>query len=219
MLITIEGLPGSGKSTQRKAVANYFRQIGYQTVVESNFSNWNNESSAIVSHLATNGPGTPLEKLFFFLADGAGFISRFVRPISHHGNSPVVIAAGGPDGIIAYQGFAENIAPIKLLAQMRDLAMGDSRPDITLLLDIAPKDVELSEGKTHENPESRREYFTKVRAGYLEIATLEPNRFIVIDASGTQEDTSDKICIEIAKFYSNLRKPQNSYSKPSNFVN
>jgi dTMP kinase len=83
--------------------------------------------------------------------------------------------------------------------------LGDLRPDITILLD-APVEVGMSRATKRGNPDrldvERAEFYTRVRDCYLDLAKAEPERFVIVDASGTLDQVSaliDELAIEILK--------------------
>jgi len=74
---------------------------------------------------------------------------------------------------------------------LADWVLGDLRPDITILLD-APVDVGMSRTTRRGNPDrldvERAEFYTRVRDCYLDLAKAEPERFVIVDASGTLDE-------------------------------
>jgi dTMP kinase len=98
---------------------------------------------------------------------------------------------------MVYQGFARGLS-IELIGKLHQLLFDDLKPDVTLLLDLSPQVglerawQQLNNGQ-RSGDESRFEaeavaFHEKVRAGYLELARFEPERFRIIDAAQTQNE-------------------------------
>lgn len=218
MLITIEGLPHAGKKVQRDLLANALAKMGYNPTTQTSFTGWNSQESLIINSLAVNGPGTPLEKLFLFLADQAGFVDRLVRPVFKYGGAinqqtgrpgnPAIICAGGPDSIVAFQGFGEQLAPIKQLVDMRNLALGGALPDLTIYLDIHVDEM-MARVPADERAAIERkgpEYYNNVRKGFLEMANIESDRVKIVQSNISDEGIHERIMEVVRQFLSERRR-------------
>jgi dTMP kinase len=106
------------------------------------------------------------------------------------------------DATVVYQGFARGL-DTRFIYELHRLVLEDFKPDITILLDLSPRIglarawKQLDNG-TRSGTESRFEeetlsFHEKVRAGYLELARLEPERFRTIDASGDENQVQKDI--------------------------
>jgi dTMP kinase len=206
MLITIEGLPYAGKKVQRNMLAEALTKMGYHPTTQTSFTGWNSQESLIINSLAVNGPGTPLEKLFLFLADQAGFMDRLVRPVFKYGsgylnqetgrpNNPAIICAGGPDSIVAFQGFGEKLAGVKQLAEMRDIALGGTLPDLTIYLDIHVDEMMARVPQKERSffEQKGPEYYNNVRKGFLEIGNVEGDRVKMVKANVSDEEIHERV--------------------------
>jgi dTMP kinase len=127
------------------------------------------------------------------MADRAQHIHELIRPALNSGKT--VVCDRYFDATLVYQGFARGLS-IELIGQLHQLLFDDLKPDITLLLDLPPRVglkrawQQLNNGQ-RSGDESRFEaealaFHEKVRAGYLELARLEPARFRIIDAAQSQ---------------------------------
>jgi dTMP kinase len=100
------------------------------------------------------------------------------------------------DSTMAYQGYGHGTDRAMLQA-LYGIAVGDFRPDLTLLLDL-PVDVGLARATARRGTETRYEslpvaFHERVRAGFLEMASAAPERFVVIDAGGEIDVTAAAI--------------------------
>jgi dTMP kinase len=108
----------------------------------------------------------------------------------------VVLCDRYSDSTLAYQGYGRGI-DLKLLQQLNDFAEGGVRPDLTFLLDC-PVTLGLARTGRRKNqagqPTEDRferekiEFHERVRAGFLELARAEPERFRTVDAALSVED-------------------------------
>jgi len=97
---------------------------------------------------------------------------------------------------VAYQGYGLDRDPV-LVRRINELAVGGVLPQITLCLDEEPARA-LKRTKGDRIEQRDLDYYHKVRTGYRQIAQAEPERFFLIDASGTIEQVFDKIWSVIA---------------------
>ncbi|MBT8368954.1 MAG: dTMP kinase, partial [Deltaproteobacteria bacterium] len=117
-------------------------------------------------------------------------IDLLIRPQLADGK--IVLCDRYFDATVVYQGFARGL-DTKFICNLHRLLFEDLKPDITLLLDLPPRiGLERAwkelDGGNRSDTESRFEeetisFHEKVRAGYLELARFEPDRFKIIDAS------------------------------------
>jgi dTMP kinase len=109
------------------------------------------------------------------------------------------------DATYAYQGGGRGM-DVASIAVLEELVQGELRPDLTILLD-AP--LEISAARARERNAAngtadrfeleRREFFERVRETYLQRAHAEPDRFVVIDASGDREAVGTAIRAALAR--------------------
>jgi dTMP kinase len=106
------------------------------------------------------------------------------------------------DSTMAYQGYGHGIDRA-MLGELYDIAIGDFRPDLTLILDL-PVDVGLARASARRGKETRyealpAEFHERVRAGFLEIAAADPARCIVIDAAADIDTIAAAIADAVTK--------------------
>jgi dTMP kinase len=190
MFITLEGIEGSGKSTQIPAIVNHLESKGYKCVVtrEPGGTVVGGQIRAVLLN-PENKAMDPMAELMLYEADRAQHVSEVIRPSLKSGN--IVICDRFSDSTVVYQGAARGIAP-EIIERLNKLVLGEIEPDITFLLDLSPEKglrrawQQIENGRRHEN-ETRFEketlrFHEKVRQGYLALAKKNPMRFKVIDA-------------------------------------
>ena len=144
-------------------------------------------TSAAVRDMLLAGEGLrPLSWAFYMLLDRHEHVARVIAPALARGQ--VVLCDRFADSTLAYQGGGLGL-PGEDLVRMNALAIGETRPDLTLLLDLDPA-VGLARvrARAAAKPLDRFEaetlaFHRRVRAAYLELARAEPARIKVIDAS------------------------------------
>lgn len=187
--ITLEGGDGSGKSTQTELLHAWLDAHGHTVVRtrEPGGTELGIEIRRLVQH--TEGHVAPRAEALLYAADRAQHIATLVRPALERGD--VVLQDRYLDSSVAYQGAGRELDGV----QIRDLSLWAADgllPHLTILLDVDPAvGRERMAGRT-DAPYDRLEdtgldFAERVRAAYLALARDEPNRIVVVDASGTPE--------------------------------
>ena len=104
------------------------------------------------------------------------------------------------DSTLAYQGYGKGL-PLDDLAVLQRLTLGELRPDLTLILDL-PVETGLARAAARSGITDRferldRSFHQRLREGFLQIATLEPARCVVIDAAAGMADVHDAVVAAI----------------------
>ena len=191
MFISLEGIEGCGKTTQLKYLSTYLDNRGCNVVVtrEPGGTEIGKKIRSILLDPASKEL-VPTAELLLYMADRAQHIQSVLKPLLAQGK--IVICDRYVDATVAYQGFARGLG-IDYIRKLHRIILEDFKPDVTFLLDLSPRTglsrawQELDSGNRC-GQESRFEeeaigFHEKVRAGYLELAGLEPDRFKIIDAS------------------------------------
>ena len=178
MLITFEGVEGSGKTTQMARLGRWLKGRGY--TVELTREPDGTALGAGVRSLFERGP-KPLAQVFLFLAARHQHVAEKLRPWLQRGR--VVLCDRYTDATLAYQGYAGGIDP----ATIRELnvrATGGVLPDLTLLFDLDPAEGFRRIGRRRRDHFERQAlaFHRRVRRGYLEIQRAEPKRVRIVDA-------------------------------------
>lgn len=201
MFITLEGIEGSGKTTQIKHIADYLNSHGHDCVVtrEPGGTRLGERIRAILLDPASRDMD-PLTELLLYLADRVQHIRELLEPSLARGKT--VLCDRYVDATLVYQGYARGI-DIEMIRKLHLLLPAYLQPDITLLLDL-PVEAGLgrawaqidSGGRTGYETRFEKETLTfheKVRAGYLALARREPERFRIIDAARSVSDVQADI--------------------------
>lgn len=183
--ITLEGGEGAGKSTQIARLKDKLERLGHAVVATREPGGA--PGAEMVRKLLVEGPaerwdGTT-EALLHFAAR-RDHLRSTVWPALKRG--AWVISDRFADSTIAYQGYGYGVDRL-MLDKLYGIAVGDFRPDLTLILDL-PVETGLGRAAARRGSETRYEslavdFHGRVRAGFLEIATADPGRCIVIDAT------------------------------------
>ncbi len=186
MFITFEGIDGSGKTTQLEAATEYLSQTGNEPLVLREPGS-TPVSEKIRSILLDNSlTMSPVAELMLYEAARAELVAEVIGPALE--NNKIVLCDRFYDSTTAYQGYGRGIA-IEVIEKMNDLAVGKYHPDLTLIFDV-DYDISLTRRKeTLDRLESEtKDFFFRVKEGFLKIAQNDPGRITVIDGNrGTEQ--------------------------------
>lgn len=191
MFITLEGVDGSGKTTQAAMLA---RALGARAMTLREPGG--TEAAERIRQLLAD-PETPLDpiaELLLFCAARADLVSRVIRPALEIGRT--VICDRFTDSTIAYQGVARSLGIVRV-REMSEVATGGLRPDLTLLLQIDPA-FGLDRADSDDRFEAEGVRFQeRVADAYDDIARREPRRVIPIDGTGSPDEVHRLIMDEV----------------------
>lgn len=198
--ITFEGLDGSGKSTQLRLLANSLLAKGCEVLTTREPGGTPVGLKLRAALLDAQEEVDPLTELLVFAADRAQHVRRVLRPAIAAGQ--VVISDRYADATVAYQGAGRGFSP-ELISRIIALATEGLRPDLTLLFDLEVSESSVrtrrrSEGKHKAETADRldsenAEFHGRVRDAYLRLAATEPDRFHIVNSSGSVEDTQAQV--------------------------
>ncbi|HEX4994825.1 MAG TPA: dTMP kinase [Methylomirabilota bacterium] len=181
VLITVEGVEGSGKSTQCARLAQHLGGRGLE-VVRTSEPDGTPLGMRVRALFEAQGPTpTPLTQTFLFMAARQEHVTRVIAPALARG--AVVISDRYADATVAYQGYGQGM-DVQTIRELNMLATGGVVPDLTLVLDLDPVDgMRRIRGRALDTFEKMDTAFhRRVREGYLEIARADKNRVVVLDA-------------------------------------
>jgi dTMP kinase len=190
--ITFEGIDGCGKSTQLRLLAGELRVRGMRIVATREPGGTPLGQKLRAALLDVQEEVDPLAELLVFAADRAQHVRKHLLP-ALKGNE-IVLSDRYADATVAYQGAGRGFDS-KLIQEIVELATDGLTPDLTLLFDLS---VDESAVRTRRRVASKRtdrldsedrEFHLRVREAYVEIAKAEPDRFRVIDARGSVDET------------------------------
>lgn len=200
-LITVEGIDGTGKSTQTRILAARLRGSG-RDVVETREPGGAPGAEEIRRLLVGGDPDrwSPEAEILLFTAARRDHIERVIEPALTRGS--VVICDRFVDSTRAYQGVG---APERraLVDQLHRLAIGLD-PNLTLIFDMDPMTAsERAENRNSNLDEDRfekkgGEFQARLRAEFLAIAAAEPARCVLIDAAEPPEKVAETIWVAVA---------------------
>lgn len=193
LFISFEGGEGVGKSTQIARLADRLREQGREVVVT--FEPGGTELGQEVRRILLT-PGnhvTPRSEALLYAADRAHHVETVIEPALAAGQ--VVICDRYADSTFAYQG-AGRALDMNGVHTVMEFAVAGRWPDLTLLLDVDPR-VGLARargtGSGDRIEAESLEFHDAVRRGFRELAEASPERFVVIDASGSLDDVTTLI--------------------------
>jgi len=194
LFISFEGIDGVGKSTQADLLEKYLVGLGKTVVrtLEPGGTEVGVEIRKILLH--HRGELAPRAEAALFAADRAHHVASKIRPALARGE--IVITDRYFDSSVAYQGAGRELS----MDEVRDLslwAVGGLLPDLTILLDLPAEVARSRRNKTGTEPDrlesEKIEFFERARQAYLKLASDEPNRFLVVDASAEVEQMQEII--------------------------
>jgi dTMP kinase len=181
VLITVEGVEGSGKSTQCARLERHLLRRGLQVVRTSEPDGTPLGLRVRALFEADGPPPTPLTQTFLFMAARQEHVTGVIAPALARG--AVVISDRYADATVAYQGYGQGM-DVQTIRELNMLATGGVVPDLTLVLDLDPVvGMRRIRGRALDTFEKMDTAFhRRVREGYLEIARADKNRVVVLDA-------------------------------------
>ena len=189
MLLTLEGLDGSGKSSCIDALRNASAVPDDTVFTREPTESWYGEA---VRRSIADDQADPLAELFLYTADHAAHLSETVRPALDRGD--VVISDRYSDSRLAYQGatLADAYEFADPLAFVREIHEPWTRPpDATIYLDIDPETAAERSGAT--NKFETASYLESVRENYERLIDHERERFVRIDTAEPLEDVAAQV--------------------------
>ena len=200
--ITLEGVEGSGKTTQTALVADALRAAGHRVMVtrEPGGTRAGEAIRAIFLDPAVSLHAAA--ELLLVLADRAQHVREKLKPALAAGE--IVLSARYSDSTVAYQGYGRGL-DLKLLEELNRLASDGTRPDLTIVLDLAVETgLERTRARVRgdvRGPDrfegEQVEFHRRVREGFLKISRDEPQRVIMIEATQPMAEITARISAAI----------------------
>jgi dTMP kinase len=187
LFVSLEGVDGSGKSTQAKLLA---EALGPETLLIRE-PGGTGAAERIRELLADPELEIdPFAELLLFSAARADLVARVIRPALEEGQ--VVVADRFADSSVAYQGGARGLGTSHVLS-LTDTVIDGLWPDLTLLLRVEPE-VGLGRARGEDRFEAEGvELQRAVAEAYEEIATIAGDRVVAVDATGTVEEVHQRV--------------------------
>lgn len=197
--ITFEGGEGTGKSTQIGGLSERLRARGLEVVQTREPGG--TPGAEIIRRAVMSGKVAalgPFAEALMMNAARDDHLNELIRPALAKGIW--VVCDRFSDSTRAYQGTLGGVAP-QVLAALEASVVGDTRPDLTIVLDLDP-DVALSRARARTRAEGGEgdrfededlEAHRRLRQAFLDIAAAEPDRCVVIDASGGIDEVTERV--------------------------
>ena len=199
LFISFEGTDGSGKSTQMRLLAQRLRASGC-TVLESAEPGGTPIGLQIRRILldSANKEMAPITELLLMFASRAQATAQWLKPALARGE--IVLSDRYTDSSLAYQGEARGLG-FDTVLKLHKLLLGDIQPDLTLCIEVG---VEEGLARAHgRNRSADSESAKETRLDeqslefYRKIASLEPDRFRIVDGRGTPDAIADRVWAEV----------------------
>ncbi len=200
LFISLEGTEGSGKSTQISLLATRIRAQGHivRTLREPGGTPIGEEIRHTLKHSQANKAMTAEAELLLLNASRAQLVREVIRPALQAGE--IVLCDRFYDSTIAYQAYGRQLDR-EMVKGVIELAVGDTRPDLTLLLKVSEEvSQQRMKARSSSGPavrdrfeEADLQFFARVAEGYHAVAAAEPSRVKCINAEKGAEDVASAI--------------------------
>jgi dTMP kinase len=191
--ISLEGIEGSGKSTQARLLKEFLVANGIDVVqtAEPGGTRTGEQIRGIL--LEPGNHMDPMTELLLYYASRAQHIREVIAPALEAGR--VVITDRFSDSTVAYQGYARGL-DMEVIETLERIVTGQWRPSLTIVLDLdAEEGIRRNRkaGKEDRFELEEMEFHRKVRNGFLKIAEQDRERVKVVDASGALEEVQNMV--------------------------
>lgn len=192
--ITFEGCEGVGKSRQVQLLKEYLEKnnVKYYFTREPGGT----PVSEQIRNIILDGKNTDMVdecEALLYASARVQLLKEVVKP--NLDNGILVLCDRYIDSSLAYQGYARGLG-VDFVEKINSFAIENFMPDYTIFLNLSPEQAFLRKGGSDKNDrleQSGIDFHNKVYAGYKELAKKYPERIIVIDASGSKDETHQKI--------------------------
>lgn len=194
MFITFEGLDYAGKSTQVKLLVDRLSHERFNVLLlrEPGGTEIGEKIRAILLDKGTMGM-TDTSEMFLFSASRSQLVEEVIKPALEGGM--IVICDRFYDSTTAYQGWGRGI-PLEAVKAINKTATGGLVPNVTVFIDVPVDDVEKRMRRNAAGQDrmelNGREFYERVRKGYLELAKSE-RRFVVVNGAQSVEAVQEEI--------------------------
>ena len=201
--ITFEGGEGTGKSTQAAMLAERLRAFGLGVVLTREPGG--SPGAEAIRHVVLSGAAQPFgshAEAILFAAARDDHVRQLIRPALEAGRW--VVCDRFADSTRIYQGALGNVDP-RVIRSLERISLGETRPDLTLILDV-PTYTGLARAAARRGTDSAdrfeaeaREFHTKLREAYRDLAEQEPDRCVLIDAGEAPRIVADTIWATVSR--------------------
>ncbi len=195
--LSLDGIDGTGKSTQCRLLAEWLRRRGLDVVQCADPGGTAVGTTLRDILLHHRGELAPACEAFLFMASRAQLVAEKIRPALDAGRA--VVCDRFLLANVAYQGYGAGL-DVGQLWEIGRLSAGGIEPDLTIVLDLPPEAALKRRSRAPDRMEKRaRDFHERVRQGFLAEARRRPEHVRVIDASGPIEVVHSLICKEVER--------------------
>lgn len=197
LFITLEGIDGCGKSTQREMLAEKLKSRGFEIVVTREPGGTvigEGIRQLLVSDASVHI--APTTELLLYVAARAQHVAELIRPSVDAGR--IVISDRYTDSTVAFQGYGRGL-DLDVIESLNRFATTGLKPDLTIVFDLDPNTARSRSvsrpvgGLLGAFDEQHADFHERMRAGYLKMAKNDPSRIRVVDASGSADETHGQV--------------------------
>lgn len=207
LFITLEGIDGSGKTTQLHRLETLLTDRGYVVTLaqEPGGTRVGREIRRLLLDAASSDL-RPIPELLLYFASRAQNVEEVIQPALREGR--VVLADRFTDATVAYQGYGRELG-VPAVRQVESVACRGVQPDLTILLEIdietgvrraLHRNAEQSDDESRMEQESR-EFHERVAKGYAALLAADPERIKKIDGRGSIDEVAARIEAEVDLFF------------------
>ena len=200
VLLTFEGIDGSGKSTQARLLDEYLQEHGHETLLvrEPGGTAFSERVRSILLDPSLNVQ--PFAELLLFSAARAQLVADQIRPALEAGR--IVICDRFYDSTTAYQGAGRGVADPDWLTSFHERVTGHLVPDRTFLVEVDPETARDRRTAEEDDPDRMEaagaDFYERVVAGYETLAEQHSDRIRRLDGTRTIEDLHRTIREDVA---------------------
>ena len=202
--LSFEGGEAAGKSTQIRLLSERLRSTGLDVVElrEPGGTPIGEKIRHLLKHDPDGHGMSPESELLLMNASRAELVRKVIQPALEAGRW--VVSDRFFDSTTAYQGHGRGLDPLQVRAVI-DIAVGPTRPDLTLYLDVDPATARQRLARRRGDQavpdrfdEEKDAFFSRVRAGFESILATEPERIVRVDAGGDVATVADAVWRQLA---------------------
>lgn len=192
--ITIEGCDGVGKTYQTSLLKQYCQEIGANVIFTREPGG--SDIAEQIRHIILDAKNSSMDDMceaFLYAASRIQHLHDIVKPALMQGK--IVFCDRYVHSSYVYQGLGRGLG-LQNIVDLNKIAVGEYMPEFTIFLDLSPEKAFARKGgadKTDRMEAVDYSFHEKVYNGYKQLIAEDPSRFVVIDASGTKEQTQEKL--------------------------
>ncbi len=206
LFITFEGGEGCGKTTQSRLLVRRLNHLALPSLLlrEPGGTRLGEKIRRILKN-RTGVAISPTAELLLFNASRYQLVSEVVGPALREGRT--VVCDRFADSTVAYQSYGRGLE-IESVNEINRVGTAGLRPDLVFLLDLDPQ-IGLgrkSQGSADRFESENLAFHRRVRAGFLKLATTEPERWTVLDATAPRETIANQVWSKVMAALDSLNR-------------